>query len=161
MGKIKTKIKELKMKYRQHIEFNRNVAIATGAGMLGAIGCAELADYLCRDPNLTSVVSTIGDSVVFAGVYLPLHYRMKRGEFAQDGEMQWKDYWLDIGKTYLSSLPALMIFYPLFTVGNNLLLREGARPWISTTASFAGAYVPSMVAMTYIAHKSKLVKQSD
>lgn len=150
MMKARELPKKLAERYGQHIEFNRNVLLAGSASLLGSMGCAELADYLYSDSALTATAATLSEAVFYASVYLPLHYRMKREEFAREGMLS---YWKDIGKFALAAVPSMLVFYPVFSMGTYKMLGWEFRPFVSAVAAYAAASVPAQALMTYMAHR--------
>ncbi len=158
MAKPKTKFHAFREKYGQHIEFNRNILLGSVASGVCASLCNEFAKELYKEPWITTALTSAAQNLSFFAVYAPLHFRMKRDEFTQNGKTNWKRYWKDIGKTYLVGLPANITFNACFSGGNYYLLINGAEAKMASIISYVVSYIPAQTMMTYIADRSKLVR---
>ena len=158
MGKAKAKFRAFMEKYSQHIELNRNILLGSVSSLACASLCNEFAKELYKEPWITTALTSAAQNLSFFAVYAPLHFRMKRGEFRQNGKTNWKKYWKDIGKIYLVGLPANITFNACFAGGNYYLLMKGAEAKTASIVSYVGSYIPAQTMMTYIADRSKMVR---
>ncbi|MFH1637117.1 MAG: hypothetical protein ABIB71_01700 [Candidatus Woesearchaeota archaeon] len=158
-GKLKEKAPWWK-RWKQHIDYNRNVIIAKAVGLGGSIAGAEMFGH---DPHLSSMAAIGGEIVGYNPTFMALHYFSKKEEYKkEDGKVSKKKATWDMVKVYAAGYAALPVFFALM-YGTNYLLQTYAidEQWLTTTIAYCTAFVPAQCVSTAAAHKLGVLKKKE
>ncbi len=148
-------------RYRDHINFNKNILVSGAAGMAASVVSAEVAHYLQNDPKIIALIAAAGKIAAFNLSFLFLQYRSRQEKYLdEDRRTDWQAFGKDMLKIYATALPMAGVFYPMFIGGNNYLLNKNVNPGVSTAASYTAAGLTSQLLYTYIAAKMGILRQS-
>ena len=156
----KEKINQWRTEYPEYAELNKNMLVATGAGILVSGACAWLADQLYHDSNITTVAGAFSQSATFGLSYARLHFKSKSDEFKENGRTLWKKYVTDLGKTALKSLPSFIVFQGAYLGIDNALLRHNFDPIVANALATLAGTPPWQAAIMYTTYKADTKKSA-
>lgn len=147
-------------RFEEHITLNRNMIAAATGGVLASMVAAEIADYLQNDPFVTAAVTSATKIITDVGLFLPLHFYSNRRRYVTHESVEWRQFCGDIFKIYLSAVPTIIAFYTISGMSNAYMLKKEVQAAASTAASYAIAFVPAQLLLTYTADRVGAVRRT-
>lgn len=144
-------------KWKQHIDYNRNVIIAKATGLLGSMAGAEIFGY---NPHISSLAAIGGEIAGYNPVFIALHYSSKKDDYKEESKLSKKKATWDMIKVYAAGYASLPVFYGLMYTTNWLLQSYAIdEQWLSTLIAYTVSFAPAQVVATTFAHKFGVLKK--
>ncbi len=136
-------------KWKQHIDFNRNVLIGKVGGAVTAMIAAESFGGSAGGSSLAAV---LGEPIGYNLTFVPLQYFSKKKDHEGEGSSSKKAFW-DTAKIYALGFLGVPVFSAVF-FGMNYLLQTYVidQQWLSTMISYTSALVPAQAVTTVASH---------